>query len=210
MGLGQAGVELEGAVVGVDRLGEPPLGVQGVAQVRVGPGMVGLQRDGAVVGGDGVPGPTRQGERTPRVLWASASSGLSSSAAQAGNRRVPLPRPSVGFAEVEVILGHGGADRDGPADQLDCHVRAARLGGEDTQQMECVGMIGGLREDLAIDRFGLGQPARLVMAQGLPHRLSTVMGRIALPVISPRADDGPARRASSPRLAPPGPSSPVA
>ena len=143
MGLGQVGVERDGPLVGGDRLVEPPLSIQGVAQVRVGPGMVGLELDGAVVGGDGFLGPARQGKRdTEGVVGLGVVRPQLDRAAQAGDRRVPLPRSSVGLAETEVILGHGGADRDGPADQLDRHVRAARLSGQDAQQMECVGMIG--------------------------------------------------------------------
>ena len=92
-------------------------------------------------------------------------------AAETGNRPVPMPRPAVRLTQIAVILGHGGVDRDRAADQVDRRGRVARLAGQGAQQMERIGMIGKLGQDLAIDPFRLGQSTGLVMPDGDPHRL---------------------------------------
>jgi hypothetical protein len=48
----QVGLEADGLAVGGDRLGQLPLGRQGVAQVVVCLGEVGLEAEGLLAGGD--------------------------------------------------------------------------------------------------------------------------------------------------------------
>ena len=70
---------------------------------------------------------------------------------------IQLPHSAVNFAEIGVIQGVCGIDRDGAGNQLDRRIRMAHLVGQNTEQVECVGMIGLTGQDLAIQRLGLGQ-----------------------------------------------------
>ena len=83
-----------------DRLIEPTLFPQDIAQVVVGLGRVGPQFDRA---------------------------------AEMVNRPIRLPRSTVNLAQIAVIQGDRRVDGDRPADQLDRHLGAAHLAGEDTQ-----------------------------------------------------------------------------
>ena len=108
----------------------------------------------------------------PRFLCAVGQVGLQfDGAAEMVKRPIQLPRSAVNLAEVGVIQGVCGIDRDGPADQLDRGIRMAHLVGQDTEKVECLGMIGGAGQDLAIERLGLGQAAGLMMPQGDVQRL---------------------------------------
>ena len=107
-----------------------------------------------------------------RLPWARARSGFNSRAlAEPGDRRVPLPCSAVSLTQSAVVLGDAGVDGDRPADQVDRRSQVAGLTGQDAQQMERIGMVGDLGQDLAIDRLRLGQPAGLVMPDGDLHRL---------------------------------------
>jgi hypothetical protein len=48
-------------------------------------------------------------------------------------------------------------------DQLHCQVVASDLAGDDAEKADCVGVSRLDRKDLAVDRFGFGQPPGLVV-----------------------------------------------
>ena len=154
------------------RLVEPPLYSQGVAQIGVGPRMIGLEPEQPAVGGDGLIGPAGFVQGDAEVVQGlGVVSSQFQRAAETADGPVPLPRPPVGLPQVMVILRGLGVDGDRPADQLDRHVRATHLASERAEQVQCVGMIRNLGQDLAIDSLGLGQAAGLMMPQSDLDRL---------------------------------------
>src|SRR5580658_6448726 len=62
-----------------------------------------------------------------------------------------------------MIARAGAVNRDGAVDQVDGDVMATDLGRENAEQMQRVGVIGLQRQRLAIQRFSLREPARLMM-----------------------------------------------
>jgi hypothetical protein len=54
-------------------------------------------------------------------------------------------------------------DREGPVDQVDRLAMPARLMGQHTQKVECLGMLGRFVEDAAVQRFGFLEPACFVV-----------------------------------------------
>ena len=56
--------------------------------------------------------------------------------------------------------------RNGPVDQIDGDVMAPDLGRNHAEEMQRIGVIGLQRERLAIERFGLREPACLMMREG--------------------------------------------
>jgi hypothetical protein len=66
------------------------------------------------------------------------------------------------------IVRRGG---DGPANQVRRHIQPASLGGDQSRQMQRVGMIGLSGQDLPIDGLRLLKSPRLVMPKGDLHGL---------------------------------------
>ncbi len=71
-----------------------------------------------------------------------------------------------------MIIRDAGIDGDGSPDQLDGRVRLAKLNGDYSKQMQRIGMVRLLGQDLLIDGTGLGDPASLLVRRGDPDRLS--------------------------------------
>ena len=80
----------------------------------------------------------------------------------------PLPRSAVGFTQVGVVMGSRGIDGNRPADQFERRIDVAHLAGQNSEQVQSVGVVGIDREDLTVDCFRFGQSAGLVMFEGDP------------------------------------------
>ena len=88
-----------------------------------------------------------------------------------GDRAVPMSRPRVSLTQVVVILGDCGVDGDRPVNQINRGLGLVQLTYQYPEQMQRIGVIWNLVQDLAIEPLRLGPAARLVMPQGDLQRL---------------------------------------
>ncbi len=149
-----------GTTEGGDRLIEVARLVQGNAEVAVDLRMTGRELERPSVRVDRLGSAARFLEEIRQIVVRLGMVGLQiDRAAKAGNRVFPSPRSPVSFTQVSMRRDGGGVDLDRPADQVDRNVGVARLTGQDAQQVQRIGMIRNLGQDLAIDTLRLGQSA---------------------------------------------------
>ena len=86
--------------------------------------------------------------------------------AVAGDRFVELSLVPEGIAQVVMEGSLGPLQPDRPCNVLDGNLVLAHLAGDDSKQMQCIGMIRLDRQDPPIDLLGQVQPAGLVVLKG--------------------------------------------
>ena len=170
-GVAQVDVDLRKVWIDLERVAirgngflEPASILERVAQIVVGLRVVGFEVEGETIRGDGVLDPALVLERISQVIpgvrvgWIDLES-----AAKVGDGGVRLAEGAAGFAEVGVSHGVLRLDGDGFLNPLHRDFVAAELVRDDAEEVQGVGVVWLHREDLAVERLGIGQATGLVM-----------------------------------------------
>ena len=88
------------------------------------------------------------------------------SPAIAGGRFVQPPQFLEHDAQIGMVSGLRGVERDRPTDQVDGQIRASHLIGDHPEQVQAVSIAGVDRQNLPVKPFGFMQASCLMMVQG--------------------------------------------
>jgi hypothetical protein len=115
-----------------------------------------------------------------------------------GDRLVGAAREPAHLAEIDAKKRHPGRELDRAAHPIDRLAGLARLVGDETQEVEGVGVVGLRREDLAALRFGFHQLAGGALALGERERIGRYARRRRAPPGGASTRRWAARHAVSP------------
>jgi hypothetical protein len=171
-GVGKVGLELDGLAVAGQRLVVLAHLEQGVAEVVAGLGEMRAVAQGLLQVRHRLLGPPQLAQGVAHRVVCLGGVGLQAQELlEAGQRLLHPVQGLVGRAEVGVVDVGPGVGGERLADQGDGLLELAPLVGEDAEQVEAVGVVGGDLEDLPVELLGLAQVAGLVVLQGLSEHV---------------------------------------
>lgn len=158
------GPKPQGGLKGGCRFSRLPLLHQQEPQALPGVGIAGIQLESRAIFGGGPGKKTLLLEDQTQVVAGFRIIRLEPKRGpESKRRRVELPEAHPGVALIVMKLRRFGTERDGALNEIHRVLLAAGLQGDDTQQVQCVGMVWILRQNSAIKGLRLPQPPGLVV-----------------------------------------------
>jgi hypothetical protein len=140
---------------------------QGISAMEMGLEVLGLELQGPIESGHGLIDAAEIRESNTEIVLRLEMIGLElERPLKTGDGLGRPARQTVGFAPIGMRGGIVRHERDRLVDPLQCEVIAPRLEREDAEHVPRFGVTRIGAEDLPIERFGLGETSRAMMANG--------------------------------------------